>query len=124
MSLLADPAFELKAGEATNLLTHNFIGVALAAQLVQRAEALLRGQQTALALSIEGFRANLSPLAEIGSRKDSSGSQQQVRRDLRALLDGSRLWQPGGPRQLQDFLSLRDGVHTLATLRLEADEAI
>ena len=55
MSLLADPAFELKAGEATNLLTHNFIGVALAAQLVQRAEALLRSQQTALALSIEGF---------------------------------------------------------------------
>ena len=124
MSLLADPAFELKAGEATNLLTHNFIGVALAAQLVQRAEALLRGQQTALALSIEGFRANLSPLAEIGSRKDSSGSQQLVRRDLRALLDGSRLWQPGGPRQLQDFLSLRDGVHTLATLRLELDRFV
>ena len=124
MSLLADPAFELKAGEATNLLTHNFIGAALAAQLVQRAEALLRGQQTALALSIEGFRANLSPLAEIGSRKDSSGSQQLVRRDLRALLDGSRLWQPGGPRQLQDFLSLRDGVHTLATLRLELDRFV
>ena len=34
MSLLADPDFELKAGEATNLLTHNFIGVALAAQVV------------------------------------------------------------------------------------------
>ena len=124
MSLLADPAFELKAGEATNLLTHNFIGIALAAQLVQRAEGLLRGQQTALALSIEGFRANLSPLAEIGSRKDSSGSQQLVRRDLRALLDGSRLWQPGGPRQLQDFLSLRDGAHILATLRLELDQFV
>jgi histidine ammonia-lyase len=124
MSLLADPAFELKAGEATNLLTHNFIGVALAAQLVQRAEALLRSQQTALALSIEGFRANLSPLAEIGSRKDSSGSQQLLRRDLRALLDGSRLWQPGEARQLQDFLSLRDGIHTLATLRLELDQFV
>jgi histidine ammonia-lyase len=124
MSLLADPAFELKAGEATNLLTHNFIGVALAAQLVQRAEALLRSQQTALALSIEGFRANLSPLAEIGSRKDSSGSQQLLRRDLRALLDGSRLWQPGEARQLQDFLSLRDGIHTLATLRLELDRFV
>ena len=124
MSLLADPALELKAGEATNLLTHNFIGVALAAQLVQRAEALLQGQQTALALSIEGFRANLSPLAEIGSLKDSSGSQQVVRRDLRALLDGSLLWQPDGPRQLQDFLSLRHGAHILATLRLELDQFV
>ncbi|QIG47428.1 aromatic amino acid lyase [Nordella sp. HKS 07] len=42
MSLLADPKFELKAGEATNLLTHNFITVAYAAQVVRRAEALLR----------------------------------------------------------------------------------
>jgi histidine ammonia-lyase len=124
MSLLADPALELKAGEATNFLTHNFIGVALAAQLVQRAEALLQSQQTALALSIEGFRANLSPLAEIGSQKDSSGSQQVVRRDLRALLDGSLLWQPDGPRQLQDFLSLRHGAHILATLRLELDQFV
>ena len=32
--------------------------------------------------------------------------------------------QPGGPRNLQDFLSLRDGVHTLATLRLELDRFV
>ncbi len=121
MSLLADPAFDLKAGEATNLLTHNFIGVALAAEVVDRAEALLQAQETALALTIEGFRANLGPLRDIGSRQDATGSQQAVRANLGALLDGSRLWRPGGPRQLQDFLSLRDGVHALAALRLELD---
>jgi histidine ammonia-lyase len=124
MSLLADPNFQLKAGEATNLLTHNFISVALAAQVVQRARALLRAQEMALALTIEGFRANLAPLTEAGSRQDSSGSQDVVRADMRALLKGSRLWEPGGPRQLQDFLSLRDGVHSLAALRLALDQFV
>lgn len=122
MSLLADPDFELKAGEATNLLTHNFISVALAAEVGERAEALLRAQETSLALTIEGFRANPGPLREIGSRQDSSGSQQAARGAVGALLEGSRLWQPGGPRQLQDFLSLRDGIHVLAALRLQLDQ--
>jgi len=124
MSLLADPRFELKAGEATNLLTHNFISVAFAAQAVQRAKALLRGEEAALALSIEGFRANLGPLSALGSRQDAVDSRQRVRRDLEALLDGSRLWEPDGPRQLQDFLSLRDGAENLATLRLAIDQYV
>jgi histidine ammonia-lyase len=124
MSLLADPKFELKAGEATNLLTHNFISVALAAQVVQRAEALLRAQESALAITIEGFRANLAPLREVGARQDLSQSQQSIRKEMQALLNGSRLWEAGGPRQLQDFLSLRDGVHALAALRLALDQFV
>lgn len=124
MSLLADPKFDLKPGEATNLLTHNFISVALAARVVQQAKALLRAQEMALALTIEGFRANLAPLREVGSRQDSSGSQKVVRADMRALLKESRLWKSDGPRQLQDFLSLRDGVHTLAALRLALDQYV
>jgi histidine ammonia-lyase len=124
MSLLADPHFELKAGEATNLLTHNFISVALAAQVVHRAQALLRAQETALALTIEGFRANLAPRRQVGSRQDSPGSQQVVLKDMQALLKGSRLWKSGGSRQLQDFPSLRDGVHILAALRLKLDQYV
>jgi len=91
---------------------------------VQRAEAVLRGQEMALALTIEGFRANLGPLTDAGSRQDSSGSQKIVRDDMRALLKGSRLWESGGPRQLQDFLSLRDGIHILAALRLALDQYV
>ena len=120
LSLLADPTFELKAGEATNLLTHNFIGVAYAAQIVHRAELLLRSQEMALALTIEGFRANLNPLLDTGSRSDPAHAA--VLSDLRALLDGSRLWAKDGPRQLQDFLSLRDAAHALAILRLTLDQ--
>lgn len=122
LSLLADPAFVLQAGEATNLLTHNFIAVAIAAQVVQRAEDLLQSQEMALALTIEGFRANLGPLLETGSRMDASGTQAAVRAEVRRLLDGSRLWEKDGPRQLQDFLSLRDAAHALATLRLALDQ--
>jgi len=124
MSLLADPGFELKAGEATNLLTHNFITVAMAAEVVQRAKAILRGEEAAFALTIEGFRANLGPLSGLGSREDVLGSREKVRKDLEALLDGSRLWEPDGPRQLQDFLSLRDGAENLAALRLELDQFV
>lgn len=124
MSLLADPNFELKAGEATNLLTNNFISVALAAQVVHRAQALLRAQEMALALTIEGFRANLAPLRQVSSRQDSTESQKAVREDMQALLEGSRLWEPGSPRQLQDFVSLRDGIHTLAALRLSLDQYV
>src|SRR6266550_4664376 len=124
MSLLADPHFELKAGEATNLLTHNFIPVAMAAQVVQRAEGILHGAEGALALTIEGFRANLGPLSQLGSRQDVLESRQAVRKDLEALLKGSRLWEPDGPRQLQDFLSLRDGVENLAALRLALDQYV
>jgi histidine ammonia-lyase len=124
MSLLTDPKFELKAGEATNLLTHNFISVALAAQVVHDSEAILAAQETSLALTIEGFRANLAPLSQLGSRQDVLGSRQSVSNDLNALLKGSLLWKPDGPRQLQDFLSLRDGAENLAALRLEIDQFV
>jgi histidine ammonia-lyase len=123
-SLLQTPAFDLKPGEATNLLTHNFISVALAARVVHRAQAVLRAQETALALTIEGFRANLAPMRQVGSRRDTSGSEKAVREDMQALLTGSRLWTVGGPRQLQDFLSLRHGVHILAALRLQLDQYV
>ena len=94
-SLLKTPAFDLKPGEATNLLTHYFISVALAARVVHRAQAVLRAQETALALTIEGFRANLSPMRQVGSRRDTSGSERIVREDMHALLEGSRLWTVG-----------------------------
>ncbi|QIG47429.1 aromatic amino acid lyase [Nordella sp. HKS 07] len=81
-------------------------------------------QETALALTIEGFRANLAPLREVGSRQDASRSQQNIRNEMQRLLKGSHLWETGGPRQLQDFLSLRDSVHTLAALRLALDQFV
>ncbi len=122
MSLLADPHFKLKPGEATNLLTHNFISVALAAEVVERAKALLAAGEASLALSMEGFRANLGPLSLAASRQDTLGSRRAVREALRRLLAGSLLWKADGPRQLQDFLSLRDGAENLATLRLAIDQ--
>jgi histidine ammonia-lyase len=120
--LLADPSFELKAGEATNLLTHNFVTVALAAEVFAESEAVLRAEETALALVMEGFRANPAPLRETGSRQDLTGAEQAIRADMRALLAGSRLFAADGPRQLQDFLSLRDAIHALAALRLKLDQ--
>jgi len=45
-----------------------------------------------------------------------------VHDELRALLEGSKLWEEDGPRQIQDFLSPRDGAENLAALRLVLDQ--
>jgi histidine ammonia-lyase len=119
---LLDDGIELQAGEPTNLLTHNFITVAYAAQIVQRAEGIVQGMEVALALSMEGFRANPGPLSDLGSRQDPGGARTAVHDELRALLEGSKLWDEDGPRQIQDFLSLRDGAENLAALRLVLDQ--
>ncbi|WP_246737663.1 aromatic amino acid lyase [Nordella sp. HKS 07] len=63
-------------------------------------------------------------MREVGSRQDASRSQQNIRNEMQRLLKGSHLWETGGPRQLQDFLSLRDSVHTLAALRLALDQFV
>ncbi|HEV8155904.1 MAG TPA: aromatic amino acid lyase [Gaiellales bacterium] len=124
MSLLADPKFELKAGEATNLLTHNFITVAMAAEVVDRAEREVNAQEAALALSMEGFRANPAPLTQLESRQDVLGSRTSVKNGVTRLLKGSLLWKAKGPRQLQDFLSLRDGAESIAALRLQLTQYV
>lgn len=124
MSLLADPKFELKAGEATNLLTHNFITVAMAAEVVDRAQREVNAQEAALALSMEGFRANPAPLTALASRQDVLGSRTSVKNDITRLLKGSLLWKANGPRQLQDFLSLRDGAESIAALRLQLTQYV
>jgi histidine ammonia-lyase len=83
------------------------VSAAVAALALVDAIACLETMQIAAALSMEGFRANLSPLDPRVVAARPAPGQAWAAEGLRALLDGGALTQPGAARRLQDPLSLR-----------------
>jgi histidine ammonia-lyase len=86
--------FELAAKEGIALLNHNAYSTARAALAFRDAERLVQAALVAAALDLEAFAGNLSILHAAGD-------------ELRALLAGSYLEEPGAARDLQDPLSFR-----------------
>jgi len=68
---------------------------------------VLETAQTVAALTMEGFRANPSPLDPRAGAARPQPGQQQAAKGLLRRLAGSCLLEPEGPRRLQDPLSLR-----------------
>ena len=98
---------ELQAKEALALLNSNAFSTGTAALAVADTERLLEAMDVAGALDLEAFAANLSLLHNaIGEVRPYPGLVESLVR-LRALLDGSSLWEPGAARNLQDPLSFR-----------------
>jgi len=118
VSLYKKPGFEVGPGEATTLLTHNFLSIAKAIVIANRFEGLLARAKVALALAMEGFRANPSPISKPAMRSATLASKRKVQSDMQFLLKGSKLWgnKAKGPRRLQDFLSLRTSSDLLAAV--------
>jgi histidine ammonia-lyase len=100
-------AVELGPKDALALVSANSATVGRAALVLHDAFALLEQWNSAVSLSYEGFRANLSPLDQrvVGARP--APGQVEVAERLRTLLAGSRLFEPGSARRVQDPLSLR-----------------
>jgi histidine ammonia-lyase len=93
----------------------------IAALALVDAEACLRTAQIAAALSMEGFRANLSPLdPRIVAARPAPG-QAWAAAGLRALLAGGALTEPGAARRLQDPLSFRCASQIHGSLRVALD---
>lgn len=89
------------------LISANSYTVGGAALALADVDAAMRMLDRAAVLSLEGFRANLSPLRpEALSVRPAPGIAESARR-LHALLDGSELWNDGAARRVQDPLSLR-----------------
>lgn len=65
---------------------------------------------------MEGYRANLSPISESAMRAATLASKRTVQGEMQFLLKGSKLWKKGGPRRLQDFLSMRTSSDLLAAV--------
>ncbi len=120
---IVPPPFGPKDGIA--LINANAFGVALAALAVNAAELALQALTVAGALSLEAFRANLSPLdPRLVSLRPAPG-QAAATRHLLELLEGSELQESGQARRVQDPLSFRclAPVHGIACNRLSEARA-
>jgi histidine ammonia-lyase len=92
-----------------------------AAMALVDADACLRTAQVSAALSMEGFRANLSPLdPRIVAARPAPG-QQWAAAGLRTLLAGGSLAAPGSARRLQDPMSFRCVSQIHGSLRVALD---
>jgi histidine ammonia-lyase len=78
-----------------------------AALALADARAAYETAQIAAALSMEGFRANLSPLDPRAAAARPAPGQAEAAAGLRRLLAGDALAEPGAARRLQDPISLR-----------------
>jgi histidine ammonia-lyase len=98
---------EFAAKEALALLNSNAFSTGMAALAVADADRLLEAMDVAGALDLEAFAANLALLhSAIADVRPYPGLAESLVR-LRALLEGSWLWEPGAARNLQDPLSFR-----------------
>jgi histidine ammonia-lyase len=103
----------LGPGEAVALTSTNAFATALAALALHDAHVLLATQAATAGLAFEGFRANPSPFHPAVDEVRPFPGLMRARRDLERALAGSRLYEPGGPRNLQDPLSYRNAAHVL-----------
>jgi len=102
---LAPVALGPKDGVA--LISANAATIARGALVVADTVTLARQWLAAVATSCEGFRANLSPLDPRAVSARPAPGQIDVAAQLRALLAGSALLEPGAARRVQDPLSFR-----------------
>ncbi|MGY4659629.1 histidine ammonia-lyase [Pseudomonas chlororaphis] len=89
------------------LVSANAASIGLGALLLAEADQALDSLLAALALSCEGYRANLSPFQPWASRLRPAAGQAEQSAALLELLEGGQLRQPGSARRLQDPLSFR-----------------
>lgn len=102
---LASAALGPKDG--LSLVSSNALGAGLAALLIDEMEALVDTADLAYALTLEGFKGNVSPLDESVCLCRPYEGQRQSSAFARALLEGSYLWLPDVNDALQDPLSIR-----------------
>ncbi len=93
--------------EGLALCSANSISAGMGALALADLEAAQRALMAAAALSFEAFRGNPSPYdARVAAARPAPG-QPQAAEAFRALLAGGGLFDEGGPRRVQDPISLR-----------------
>jgi histidine ammonia-lyase len=118
---------ELAPKDGLAIINSSAFGAGLAALALQEARLLYGLAQQAAALSLEAFRANLTPLDARASAARAQPGQAEAAEGLLTLLEGSLLREAGQARRLQDPLSLRciAPVHgALLTTLAQAEAAL
>ncbi len=109
------------------LVSANSATIGLGALAIADAAQALDTLAIAAAMSLEAYRANLTPLDPRAQAARPAPDQQAAAARIAGLLSGSALWRPGAARNLQDPLSFRivSQVHGAALAALgAASEAI
>ena len=97
----------LAPGDGLAICSSSAVSIATAALALLDARDLLTAMQVAAALSMEGFRANLSPIDERAVAARPAPGQEWSAAGLRSLLSGGELAASKAARRLQDPLSFR-----------------
>ena len=105
--LITRSGFELAENEGLALVSSNAFTTAWACIATADADALMSVFDVAGALDLEAFGANLTCLHPIIKQTRPFPGLAATLGQLRALLAGSYLWQPGAARFLQDPLTFR-----------------
>jgi len=105
--LITRSGFSVAENEGLALVSSNAFTTAWAAIAIADTDALLSVFQVAGALDLEAFGANLTCLHPIIEQTRPFPGLASTLRQLRVLLAGSYLWQPGAARFLQDPLTFR-----------------
>ena len=101
------PPLELGPKDGLVLCSSSAFSTGLAAMGQVAVLRSLQSAQIAAAMTMEGFRANCSPLREEALRARPQPGQITAGEELRSLLAGGLLLEPGAARRLQDPLSIR-----------------
>ena len=105
--LMTRSGFEVAENEGLALVSSNAFTTAWACLATADAEALLAVFDVAGALDLEAFGANVACLHPVIEQIRPFPGLIATLRQLRLLLAGSYLWQPGAARFLQDPLTFR-----------------
>ena len=103
-------AFTPQLREGLALVSHSCFTGGISALAWSRLWRSFQATQVAGALSMEAFRASLTPLDERVLRLRPQRGQIHAARQLLQLLEGSALLKAGTARRLQDPLSIRNMV--------------
>ena len=117
----ASPSPELGPGDGLAVCNASAVAAGVAALALESGEQLLDAGEIAAALSMEGFRASVWPIAaDVAGAHPAPGQEWQAA-GLRELLQGGSLLEPGAARRLQDPLSFRRASHVHGALRSALD---
>src|SRR6201987_6327075 len=105
--LITRTGFEVAENEGLALVSSNAFTTAWACLATADAEALLSVFDVAGALDLEAFGANVASLHPVIEQTRPFPGLTATLHQLRLLLAGSYLWQPGAARFLQDPLTFR-----------------
>ena len=123
LSAMADVAMDivrdlsLAPGEALALLDNNAFSTAWAALALADTRRLVESMEAAGSLSLEAFGANPTMIHPVTAAIRPYPGLAASRARIAAHLDGSRLFEPGEPRHLQDPLTFRNLPQILGATR-------